>query len=69
MRITVEGSGPTGHVSVEVEDDGVGVPAEQTRRSGLDNLAARARRHHGTFTLVRSDEGYGSHLSWTVPLT
>jgi len=69
VRITVDGSGPTGHVFVEVEDDGVGVPLEQSRRSGLDNLAARARRHHGTFSLVRSDQVHGSLLRWQVPLT
>ncbi len=69
VRITVRGIGALGMVSVEVEDDGLGVPPQPSRRSGLDNLAARARRHHGTFSLVRTSTGHGSLLTWQVPLT
>ncbi|MDO5494363.1 MAG: GAF domain-containing protein [bacterium] len=68
VRISVRGAGPLGMVSIEVEDDGLGVPADPSRRSGLDNLAARARRHHGTFSLTRTPAGHGSILDWQVPL-
>ncbi|WP_324651275.1 GAF domain-containing sensor histidine kinase [Georgenia sp. H159] len=68
VRVGVRGAGFTGRVSVEVEDDGVGVDRSSTRRSGLDNLAVRARRHGGTFSLGRSDSGEGTLLSWQVPL-
>ncbi len=69
VRVTARGSGITGRVAVEVEDDGVGVDRSSTRRSGLDNLAVRARRHGGTFSLGRNDSGEGTLLSWQVPLT
>ncbi|QDB79823.1 GAF domain-containing protein [Georgenia wutianyii] len=69
VRVTVRGAGVTGRVSVEVEDDGVGVDRSSTRRSGLDNLAVRARRHGGTFSLARAESGEGTLLSWQVPLT
>lgn len=69
LRVAVRGAGITGRVSVEVEDDGVGVDRSSTRRSGLDNLAVRARRHGGTFSLARTDSGTGTLLSWQVPLT
>src|SRR5699024_2446009 len=69
VRVTVRGSGPAGQVSVQVEDDGVGVDGRSTRRSGLDNLAVRAGRHAGTFSLTPSDSGTGTLLSWQAPLT
>lgn len=69
VRVLVRGRGATGRVAVEVEDDGRGVDPANSRRSGLDNLVARARRHHGTFTMTRSDRGRGSLLQWQVPLT
>lgn len=69
VRVSVRGSGMTGRVSVEVEDDGVGVDRASTRRSGLDNLAVRARQHGGTFSLARTDSGSGTLLSWQVSLT
>ncbi|WP_226924755.1 GAF domain-containing sensor histidine kinase [Georgenia satyanarayanai] len=68
VRVTVRGSGVHGRVAVEVEDDGVGVDRASTRRSGLDNLAVRARRHGGTFSLGRAESGEGTLLSWQVPL-
>ena len=53
---------------LQVTDDGVGIPNELTRRSGLLNLAERAERYGGTFTLVPG-ASRGSVLSWRVPLT
>ncbi len=69
VRVAVRGSGTTGRVTVEVEDDGVGVDRSSTRRSGLDNLAVRARRHRGTFSLTRTESGEGTLLSWQASLT
>ncbi|QFG21277.1 GAF domain-containing sensor histidine kinase [Actinomadura sp. WMMB 499] len=53
-------------LTVRVEDDGVGMTGTE-RRSGLDNLRARAERGGGTFT-VRPRTGGGTMLEWTVPL-
>jgi signal transduction histidine kinase len=49
-----------------VRDDGVGLPAS-TRRSGLDNLAERARRLGGTLQVGTAGER-GTELRWQVPL-
>ena len=68
VRINVIGSGPRGEVIIEVEDDGGGLDAERERRSGTDNLAARARRHGGVFTLGMSPSGHGTLLMWEAPL-
>ncbi|MFC7331103.1 GAF domain-containing protein [Marinactinospora rubrisoli] len=51
---------------VEVEDDGSGIP-ERGRRSGLRNLAERARRLGGGFEAVRRPAG-GTRVTWRVPL-
>ncbi|GIG39699.1 histidine kinase [Cellulomonas phragmiteti] len=68
VRVVVRGSGPTGSVEVDVEDDGVGLPAERERSSGTGNLASRARQHGGTFSLGASPTGKGTLLTWQAPL-
>jgi len=68
VRVEVEGEGSTGRVTIEVEDDGAGLPAERDRKSGTDNLAARARRHGGTFSLGTTAEGRGTLLVWSAPM-
>lgn len=68
VRVGVHGSGPTGSVLVEVEDDGHGLPQVRDRRSGTGNLAARARQHGGTFSLGVAPAGTGALLSWEAPL-
>ncbi|MFD3686544.1 GAF domain-containing protein [Nocardiopsis sp. NPDC058631] len=55
-----------GDLTVEVTDDGVGLPGGG-RRSGLRNLAARAARFGGTFAAGPGAEG-GTVLRWSVPL-
>jgi signal transduction histidine kinase len=52
-------------VRAEVTDDGAGLPAEPSRRSGLDNLDARARRHGGHGEAVPRPGG-GTVLTWEV---
>jgi signal transduction histidine kinase len=68
IRVDAQGMGLTGRVTVEVEDDGAGLPPDRDRKSGTDNLAARARRHGGTFTLGTTAEGRGTLLTWAAPL-
>jgi signal transduction histidine kinase len=68
VRVTVLGSGPQGTVLVEVQDDGVGLPAQRERASGTSNLAVRARQHRGTFVLGIAPDGLGTLLAWQSPL-
>lgn len=53
-------------ITVEVEDDGVGITEVRARNSGLANLGSRATRHDGEFHLSRIGEGGGSLLTWTA---
>ncbi|WP_396781282.1 sensor histidine kinase, partial [Microbispora sp. H10830] len=55
-----------GRLTLVVEDNGVGIPAEG-RRSGLRNLADRAERLGGALTLTSPEAG-GARLKWSVPL-
>ncbi len=54
-------------VLLQVTDDGIGVPTELARRSGLLNLAERAARYGGSCAIAPRPEG-GSVLTWRVPL-
>jgi signal transduction histidine kinase len=56
-----------GTASVQVRDDGTGLPAVPARRSGLDNLAERAHRHGGDCEVGPATDG-GTVLHWQVPL-
>ncbi|MBD3138379.1 sensor histidine kinase [Microbispora bryophytorum] len=56
-----------GRLTLVVEDNGVGIPAEG-RRSGLRNLADRAERLGGALTLTSPGTG-GARLEWSVPLS
>ncbi|HVS66930.1 MAG TPA: GAF domain-containing protein [Mycobacteriales bacterium] len=49
-----------------VRDDGIGIP-EGSRRSGLENMASRARSLGGSFEAA-SDAG-GTTATWRVPIT
>jgi signal transduction histidine kinase len=53
-------------ITLDVADDGVGMPPP-SRRSGLANLQARAERHGGTLH-VRPNHPAGTRLSWSVPI-
>ncbi|MFJ9038723.1 GAF domain-containing protein [Streptomyces sp. NPDC102406] len=58
-----------GALALTVEDDGVGIPEEVTEhRSGLANMAARARGRGGTLTTTTRASGDGARLEWHVPL-
>ncbi|WP_139347865.1 sensor histidine kinase [Nocardia donostiensis] len=54
-------------VTIEVADDGIGIPAECARRSGLANLAARAARAGGDCHIAPRRNG-GTLLHWSAPL-
>lgn len=54
-------------ITIEVTDDGIGLPAEITHRSGLANLAVRAEKHGGSCRLERRADG-GTTLRWAAPL-
>jgi signal transduction histidine kinase len=68
VTVGLAGAAPDGTVTVVVDDDGAGLPAARERRSGTDNLAARARRHGGTFSLSAPPSGRGTRLEWQAPL-
>lgn len=50
-------SGEDGRVEVRVEDDGIGPAGATQRHSGTSNLANRALRRHGTFSLTAREPG------------
>lgn len=54
-------------ITIDVTDDGVGIP-DVVARSGLSNLAERARAMDGTLRLERVPRG-GTRLVWSAPLT
>ncbi|WP_017178325.1 GAF domain-containing sensor histidine kinase [Actinomyces timonensis] len=59
-------------VAIACRDDGVGVDPAVTRRSGTANMAERARRHGGSFSIgprARSDgPRRGTIFTWIAPL-
>ncbi|WP_169746830.1 GAF domain-containing sensor histidine kinase [Demequina gelatinilytica] len=62
-------SGADGRVSVTVSDDGIGPGGATNRHSGTSNLANRALRRNGTFTLAPSRPGAvrpGTVAEWNV---
>jgi signal transduction histidine kinase len=54
-------------VTITVTDNGVGIPAEPGRNSGLGNLATRARNRGGELR-IRPRSGCGTVLEWTIPI-
>ena len=55
------------HVVVRVTDDGVGLPAELGRASGLANLRRRAEQFGGSMSITSGASG-GTVVTWQVPL-
>ena len=68
VSVDVGGFGTAGTVAITVADDGVGIDPDHQRTSGLGNLAARARRHGGTFDIGPGIDDAGSSIVWTAPL-
>ncbi|KUL77955.1 MULTISPECIES: GAF domain-containing sensor histidine kinase [unclassified Streptomyces] len=65
-RVDVALAAEPGRVRLGVTDDGVGIPSGG-RRSGLRNMAERARQSGGDLELS-SPEGGGTRLVWWAPL-
>ena len=57
-----------GFLVLRVTDNGIGIPPDSVRRSGLGNLAGRAAELDGEFTVEPAGEGGGTALTWRVPL-
>ncbi len=53
------------HITVEVADDGTGI-GDETRRSGLANLEARATKAGGYFRIDPA-EPHGTTIHWRIP--
>lgn len=57
------------HVEIRVVDDGVGIPVEPTRRSGVKNIEMRAKRMRGECYIgQRRDGARGTEISVSVPI-
>ena len=68
VDVTVD-AGPDAMLTVQVTDNGTGIPAGG-RRSGLRNLADRAEKLGGELSLEPADPGApepGTRLEWRVP--
>jgi signal transduction histidine kinase len=65
-KVTVRLTVGDGTLVLEVADDGTGLP-DGVHRSGLANLADRARLHGGAFDAGRRSQG-GTRLIWSVPV-
>jgi signal transduction histidine kinase len=63
----VEVAATVDRLTVKVTDDGTGIDAADSRRSGLDNLARRAHDRRGTFAAEALHRS-GTRVTWTVPL-
>lgn len=65
VEVAVDARGERVHLAVR--DDGVSVPSDPPPGSGLANIAARAHRWHGGYSVGAGAEG-GTQVTWTVPL-
>jgi signal transduction histidine kinase len=54
-------------LSIDVTDDGCGIPADNQRQSGLANLRRRAEQVGGTCRVTSAPTG-GTVVHWTAPL-
>ncbi len=68
VTVEIEGREEAGTVTVSIVDDGTGIDPHRTRNSGLGNLAARARRHGGSFDFHPGYDGVGTEIVWRAPL-
>lgn len=64
-QVIIKATVHLGELQLSVSDDGVGIVS--TRRSGLGNLAKRARNHAGELQ-VDTAPGRGTTLTWRVPV-
>jgi signal transduction histidine kinase len=67
MHVDVAVTARDGWLTLRVDDDGVGIPAEPQPGSGLANMRERAALGGGHFT-VEPRDARGTALVWSVPL-
>ncbi|WP_083379084.1 GAF domain-containing sensor histidine kinase [Boudabousia tangfeifanii] len=67
VRVTISLRPVEGKLSLEVSDNGIGLPENRTRNSGLDNMRKRANIHGGIFTTEKNLLG-GTTLYWEIKL-
>jgi signal transduction histidine kinase len=65
-RLTVDVS-VADMLTVDIADNGCGIPADNPRRSGLANLSYRAEQVGGSCEVTTADGG-GTRVRWTAPL-
>lgn len=68
--VTVELRVADDMLTLDVLDDGIGIPAVRDRNSGLANLGRRAQRWGGNLVVTpgSADGGRGTRLTWRIPL-
>jgi signal transduction histidine kinase len=66
-RVTVEVS-VADMFTIDIIDNGCGMPVDNPRRSGLANMVYRAEQLGGTCEITTPPEG-GTRVHWTAPLT
>lgn len=54
-------------LTVDIRDDGCGIPADNRRESGLSNMIHRARQHGGDCIITSAAAG-GTRVCWHAPL-
>lgn len=65
-RVAVSVVAVDDHAVLEIVDDGAGIAEERGRGHGLGNMATRAARHGGEFSISAREEG-GTVLRWKIP--
>ena len=65
-HVSIEVAVADGH-SIDIIDDGCGIPADNQRQSGLVNLGRRAEQVGGTCHITSPPAG-GTLVHWTAPL-
>ena len=55
-------------LTIEIVDDGCGMPVDNSRRSGLANMSYRAEQVGGRCEITSSPEN-GTRVRWTAPLS
>jgi len=66
-RLTVEVS-VADMLTLNIIDNGCGIPGDNLRRSGLANMTYRAEQVGGSCEISNPPEG-GTRVHWTAPLT
>ncbi len=66
-EVVVALTASTERIELRIADNGRGL-GDSDRRSGLDNLAVRAARRQGSFTVASARDGSGTVLLWVAPV-